>query len=107
MPIGELNKVNLSSVVAATDGEAIDTRHLDKKTVYVEVSGNTGSVKVTIQHSPDKLVWFDLDAKTYAGVNREDSWSYDSHFSYMRTRTTAHANATVKTTVVGVNRSGS
>ena len=107
MPLGELKKVNLASVTVATDGEGVDTRHLEKKTVYVVVSSNTGAVKVTIQHSPDNSAWFDLDSKTYTAVNREDSWSYSSHFSYMRTRTSTHANATVKTTIVGRNTSGS
>ncbi len=106
MPLGELNKVNLDDVTAATDGEAVDTRHLEKKTICVQVSSNTGSVKVTIQHSPDKLVWFDIDSKTYTAVNREDSWSYSSHFSYMRTGTSTHANATVKSTITGRETGG-
>lgn len=96
-----LNKANLSAVTAATTGEAVDVRSCEKKTVYVEVSGNTGAVTVTIEHSPDGTKWYPLDAKTYTAVNTKDDWSYSSHFPYIRTRTSNHANATVTTTITG------
>jgi hypothetical protein len=99
--VDPLNIVNLASVTAATDGTGVDTSRYGEKTVYVQVSGNTGAVKVDIQHSPDNTTWFDLDSKTYTAVNREDDWSYASHFPWMRTRTSSHANATVKTTITG------
>jgi hypothetical protein len=105
MPLGELNKVNLNSVTAATVGETVDTRFVEKKTVYVEVSGNTGAVTVTIQHSPDKTKWYDLVAKTYTASNEDDDWTYTTQLSYMRTKTSTHANATVKTTIIGRNSS--
>lgn len=107
MPIGELNKVNLDGVTAATVGVAVDTRFVEKKTVFVQVSANTGAVTVTIQHSPDKLVWYDLDAKTYTASNENDDWSYASHSSFMRVKTTTHANATVKATITGRDPSAS
>jgi hypothetical protein len=96
-----LNGVNLSSVTAATNGAAVDASRTDEVTVYVEVSGNTGAVTVNIEHSPDGSAWYPLDSKTYTATNTKDDWSYHSHFPWMRTTTTVHANATVKTTITG------
>lgn len=106
MPIGELNKVNLDDVTVATSGEDVDVRHLRKKTVYVNVSVNTGAVTVHIEHSPDGSAWYLLDEKTYTATTGNDDWTYDSHFSYIRTRTSTQANATVKTTIVGRETAG-
>jgi hypothetical protein len=96
-----LNGVNLDSVTAATNGNAVLTRDTIEVTVYVAVSGNTGAVTVNIEHSPDGSAWYALDSKTYTATNDTDDWSYLSHFPYMRTTSTTHANATVKTTITG------
>jgi hypothetical protein len=101
-PKGALyNGVNLASVTAATDGAAVRTGRMEKKMANVAVSGNTGAVTVTIEHSPDGSAWYELDSKTYTAVNEVDSWSYDSHFPFMRITTSVHANATVKGTITG------
>lgn len=101
MPGGTMNKVNLNDVIAATEGEAVETRFVQRKTVYVNVSVNTTAVTVTIQHSPDGETWFDLDTKTYTAEVTNDDWSYKSHFPYMRTKTTDQTDATVKTWITG------
>jgi hypothetical protein len=106
MPGGELSVVNLNDVTVATSGKAVDVRHLRKKTVYVNVSVNTGAVTVHIEHSPDGVEWFVLNEKTYTASVENDDWTYDSHLSYIRTRTSAQANATVKTWIVGRETSG-
>ncbi len=95
------NGVSLASVTTATDGAAVRTSRLEKKMTYVEVTGNTGAVTVTIEHSPDGSAWYELDAKTYTASNEKDSWSYDNHFPFMRITTSTHANATVKGTITG------
>ena len=94
--------VNLSSVVAATNGAAVQTGHFPKKTVFIEVTGNTGAVTVNIEGSPDGTTWYDVDSQTYTATNAKDSYSYhQSHFPYMRTTTTTQSNSTVKTTITG------
>ena len=91
---------NLYDVTTATDGDYIDTEVYKEKTFNVVISGNTGSVIVTLETSSDNSTWIPLVAKTYT-TNTSDTFSYVSHFSYMRSTTTSHTNATVKTTFTG------
>lgn len=93
--------LNLDDVTSATEGDSIDTEAYNSKTIYVEVSSNTGAVTVNIQVSPNNSDWSTIRTKTYTAENLSDSFSYVSHFSYMRTTTTSHSSATVKTSLTG------
>lgn len=92
--------INLTDVTTATNGESIDTEVYGLKTFNVVITGNTGSVIVTIETSTDNSTWIPLVAKTYT-TNTADTFSYVSHFAYMRTTTTTQSNSTVKTTFTG------
>lgn len=93
--------VNLSSVTSATNGEPIDSGCYHLKSIYVEITGNTGAVTVDIEASPDGSTWYTLNSTTYNATNTKDIRGYVDHFPFMRTTTTAHSNATVKTTFTG------
>lgn len=92
---------NLDEVEEATTGSAIDMRSYDKKAVWVIVSGNTGSVKVTIQVSPDGTNWMDLQDKTYAATNTTDVFNLIYNYPYVRTKTSSQTNSTVTTIITG------
>lgn len=96
-----LDQVNLTAVTSATNGQAVDTALLNKVTVFVEVSSNTGAVTVNIEASHDGTDWYLLDTKTYTATNDKDTFSYQSHFLYMRATTTSHASATVNVRFTG------
>lgn len=92
--------VNLEDVITNTSGDSIDTEAYRTKTFSVIVSSNTGSVIVTIETSTDNVNWIPLFSKTYT-TNTSDTFSYVSHFSYMRSTTTSQTNATVKSSFTG------
>ena len=96
-----LNSTNLNAVTTATDGASVETALYGRKTVYVNVSVNTGAVTVNIEISPDNTNWYEYDSKIYTGVTALDSWAVDGHFPYMRTTTTTQSNATVTTVIQG------
>ena len=93
--------VNLDSVTSATDGDSIDVIGCEKLSIFINVSVNTGAVTVIIEISPDGTDWYELDQKVYTAATGKDVYSYVDPFRFMRTRTIDHANATVKTTIIG------
>lgn len=100
---GAVSSTNLDAVTSATNGSSLGMRDFRSQSVFVSVSGNTGSVIVTIQASHDGSTWFDLTAKTYSASNENDVWHYTRHLPFMRTKTSTHSNATVTTTITGGN----
>ena len=96
-----LSVTNLNAVTTATAGASVTTGAYRNKTVYVNVSVNTGAVTVNIEISPDGTNWYNYDSKIYTGVTALDSWSVDGHFPYMRTTTTTQSNSTVTTVIQG------
>ena len=96
-----MSVTNLNAVTTATDGASVETGAYRNKTVYVNVSVNTGAVTVTIEISPDGTNWYEYDSKIYTGVTALDSWAVDGHFPYMRTTTTTQSNSTVTTIIQG------
>ncbi|KKL46327.1 hypothetical protein LCGC14_2346670 [marine sediment metagenome] len=97
------NAANLSAVVSATNGAAVETRWYKNISVFVNVSVNTGAVTVNIEASHDGSNWFNLDSKTYTAATGTDIFGYSSHFPHMRTTTTTQSNSTVTTTITGRN----
>ena len=95
------NSTNLSSVTSATNGSAEDVGLMQDKTVFVNVSVNSGAVTVNIEASHDGTTWFNLDSKTYTAVTGTDIFSYNSFFKFVRTTTTTQSNSTVTTTITG------
>lgn len=95
------NVVNLDEVTAATNGDAVNMTWYQGKAVLIHVSVNSGAVTVTIEASSDGTEWYELDQKLYTATTGKDIYSYTAHYPYMRTTTTSHSGATVKTTIVG------
>jgi len=100
---GGVSSTNLSAVTSATDGPALGTRDFKDKTVFVNVSVNTGAVTVAIEASHDGSTWFDVASKTYTAATGKDIYSYTDHFPFMRTTTSTQSNATVTTDITGGN----
>lgn len=98
---GLLNEVNLNDVTTETNGDSVATKLYKNKTIYVNVSVNTGAVTVTIEHSHDETEWYAYDSKTYTATTGLDSWSTEDHFEYMRVTTTSQTDATVKAVITG------
>jgi len=98
---GAVISTNLDGVTSATTGASLGTRDFTDKSVFINVSVNTGAVTVTIQASPDGTTWYDLVAKTYTAATGTDIYSYSSHFPYMRTKTSTQSNSTVTTMITG------
>jgi len=97
--ITTLSVTDLSAVTTATTGSGADIQKFSKKTVFVNVSVNTGAVTVTISASPNNSTWFTLDSKTYTATTGTDVFSYNSYFPYIRTATSTQSNSTVTTTI--------
>lgn len=95
------NDTNLSAVITATNGSAVDTRWYRTKSVFVNVSVNTNTVTVNIEASHDGTTWFNLNSTTYSATTATDIRSYSSYFPFMRTTTTSQTDATVTTTITG------
>lgn len=95
------NVTNLNSVTSATNGDSVDTRFYVYKTIFVEVTSNTGAVTLNIEGSYDGSTWFNVDSTTYTATNTNDSFSTDSYFPFMRTTTTSQTTSIVKTTITG------
>lgn len=93
------NTTNLSAVTTATDGDAVETKWYKDKSVFINVSVNTGAVTVNIEASHDGSTWFNLVSKTYTAVTGKDIYSYRDHFPFMRTTTTTQSTSTVTTTI--------
>ena len=100
---GAVSSTNLSVVTTATNGSSLGVRDFKDKTVFVNVSVNTGNVTVNIEASHDGSTWFNLRSKTYSATTAKDVFSYTDHFPFMRTTTTTQSNATVTTDIVGGN----
>ncbi len=95
------DNTNLNAVTSATNGSSFDATKFNDKTVFVNVSVNSGAVTVNIEASNDGTTWFNLDSKTYTATTGTDIFSYNSYFPFMRTTTTTHSNATVTTNITG------
>lgn len=93
--------INLNAVTVATTGDTIDMRWYKRKAVYVNVTGNTGAVTVTIQASHDGITWMDLNTKTYSASNEYDVFHYVNHYPYMRVKTTSQTTSTVSAIITG------
>jgi len=91
--------VNLSAVTEATDGDSINISEFNKKTIFINVTVNTGAVTVNIEASPDGVTWYNLTSKTYTASVEKSVYSYTSYFPYIRTTTTTQSNSTVTTTI--------
>ena len=96
-----INSVNLDDVTTATVGQGVNMREYERKSVFIDVSVNTGAVTVNIEASYNGVTWFNLNSTTYSATTTQDVRSYSSHFPYMRTTTTSQTNATVKTILTG------
>lgn len=92
---------NLVAVTSATDGDAIETRDFANKSVFINVTVNTGAVTVNIEGSPDGVNWYNLDSKTYSTTTGKDIYFYATHIPFMRTTTTTQSTSTVSTQIVG------
>ena len=62
---GNFSVTALDGVTEDTTSSTIDTTDYKSKSVFINVSVNTGAVTVKIQASPDGAIWFELDSKTY------------------------------------------
>jgi len=98
---GGVSSTNLNAVTSATNGAALGTRDFKDKSVFVNVSVNTGAVTVNIEASHDGSTWFSVRTKTYTATTAKDIFSYTDHFPFMRTTTTTQSNSTVTTTITG------
>ena len=95
------NSTNLSAVTSATNGSAEDVGLMRDKSVFINVSVNSGAVTVNIEASHDGTTWFNLNSTTYTATTAKDIRSYTSFFKFMRTTTTTHSSATVTTNITG------
>ncbi len=100
---GGVTSTNLDGVTSASNGPTLGTRDYIYKSVFVNVSVNTGAVTVNIEASYNGSTWFELKSTTYTSTTAKDIFSYESHFPFMRTTTTTHSNATVTTEITGGN----
>jgi len=91
----------LDGVTEDTTSSSIDIKKYKSKTVFINVSVNTGAVTVKIQVSPDGTNWFDLDLKTYTATTGTDIYSYETYYPFMRVLTTSQTDATVTVYVAG------
>jgi len=98
---GAVAKTNLSAVTSATNGDSIEVRDFKYKSVFVNVSVNTGAVTVAIEASNDGSTWYDVKSETYTATVKKDIFSYSSHFPFMRTTTSTQSNSTVTTVICG------
>ena len=98
-----LNTTNLNSVTVATEGDAVDTVALRDKVIFYEVTNNTGAVTLVYQGSYDGTKWFDIVEAFYTASNTEGFDRFEEQLPFMRTITKDHTNATVKTTITGLN----
>jgi len=97
-----VNTVNLNAVTSATNGTAVGTANYGRKTIYIEVTGNTGAVTVTIEHSPDGSTWYEYATPvTYTAANGKNSYECNDHAPYMRVTTTTQSSSTVTATITG------
>ena len=100
--LGEV--VNLDAVIVATDGAAVDMRPYQDKSIFIEVTGNTGAVTVKIESSYDGTFGgeeVELDSKVWTAVNGTDLYAYIDHLPWVRVTTSTHANATVSAIITG------
>lgn len=97
--IGTVNHDDLEAVTTATTGGGIHVEDFDDKTVFVNVSVNTGAVTVTIQSSPDNSTWYDVWEKTYTSAVAKDVASFTDQFPWMRTKTSTQSSSTVSTVI--------
>lgn len=95
------NVANLNAVTVATNGIAVDVQWYKDKSVFAEVTGNTGAVDVNIEASHDGITWFNLNTTTYTATNATDVRSFTDHFAFMRTTTTTQSSSTVTTIITG------
>ena len=100
---GGVTSLNLDAVTTDTNGSALETRDFFNKTVFVNVSVNTGAVTVNIEGSYDGTTWFSLDSKTYTATTGTDVFSYGEHLPFMRTTTDTQSDSTVTTQITGGN----
>lgn len=92
---------NLNAVTTATNGSSVDMRFYKDKSIFVNVSINSGAVTVNIEASHDGSTWFNVNSTIYTATTAKDIRSYTSYFPYMRTTTTTQSTSTVTTTITG------
>ncbi len=100
---GGVTSTNLDGVTSATNGPSLGTRDFTYKSIFINVSVNTGAVTVNIEASHNGYTWFAVSSKTYTATIGKDIYSYSSHFPFMRTTTTTQSNSTVTTEIAGGN----
>lgn len=96
----ETGVTNLSAVATATDGDSINVDQYESVSVYVEVTGNSGAVTVTIESSPTGTFGGEevsLDTKTYTTTNGTDKFTYANGDAgrFIRATTTTQSSSTV------------
>ncbi len=101
--MGSVFSDNLEAVTTDTNGDKLETRDYHNKTVFINVSVNTGAVTVNIEASHNGTTWFNLVSKTYTAATGTDVYPYASHFPFMRTTTSTQSNSTVSTVITGGN----
>ena len=94
---GAVTSTNLDGVTSASNGASLGMRDFTYKSVFVNVSVNTGAVTVNIEASHDGSIWFNVNSTTYTATTGKDIRSYSSHLTFMRTTTTTQSNSTLTT----------
>ena len=98
-----ISQVSLGSVAADATGTSVDTRFIERKSVFLSISSAAGSVGFLIQDSPDNSSWYDFyTTKYYTGSIVNDSVSWESHSPYTRVNSTGvSGTVVVSATVTG------
>ena len=95
------SNINLNTVTTATSGTTVDVSRLLYKTVFINVSVNTGAVTVETEASPDGTTWYQIHTKTYTSTTAKELFNYSYYFPYIRTKTITQSDSTVTTTIIG------
>ena len=98
-----INLVTLNAVTTATNGDSVDMTRYIYKSIFVNVSVNTGAVTVNIEASNDGTTWFNVNSTTYTSTTGTDIRSYTAHFPFVRVTTTTQSNSTVTVGITGKN----
>lgn len=87
----------LDAVTTATTGSALSTKNVEKATVTVNITVNTGAVTITIEGSQDGTNWVTINAATSTSVEIYDV-PVTTHYKSIRAKTTVQSNSTVTVT---------
>ena len=96
---GSLRFDDLEAVTVATNGAGTQVEDFKDKTVFINVSVNTGAVTVRVEASPDNTTWYQVFTKTYTAVTATDVVAFTDQFPFLRTTSTTQTDATVSTII--------